>query len=1018
MARLTRAESSDDDDYLENINSQVANQSLHNAGSPGSGTPLRPSKLPSDQVVDLTNSPEPSRGYKSLNSLGFGHSEKPVFGKPGKLMSSLKQKAADASHMFIQPKNRPELHRDQKLPPRILNESKPQTFSSLGPEAYPPEYVQSSYYKAAPSDAAFEDNTFYTDPAKANEDLKALLEGGLEEDDEEDNKGDLEDGTLEGIKVKLLPHQVEGVKWMKGRELGPVKRGKVPKGGILADDMGLGKTLQSISLILSNPRPDREHPDWKKSLNGVERGTLVVAPLALIRQWEQEIQEKVTKSHRISVCVHHGPNRTKRFQDLAKYDVVITTYQILVSEFNYTSETVKAGCFGLHWYRLILDEAHTIKNRNAKSTKACCALRSEFRWCLTGTPMQNNLDELQSLVNFLRIQPYDNLQHWRENIDKPMKNGKGHLAIRRLHALLRSFMKRRTKDVLKEEGALLPGGKKALEAASRNGTGEAPASKFKITERKVVARATEFSPSERRFYNKLEERADKSLEAMMRNKVSYANALVLLLRLRQACNHPSLVGSKLDRDKDALSTDTSNQKNADTSVDDLADALGGMGIQAKKCELCMIDLPQNVSARGEVHCDECLANMDEVNADFTGANTTKKKAKKSKKHTRTTERKQRKPRRRNAVIDSDDEDDEGSWLVDEDQRGQLRLGKVGGTDDENAEGTGEDIGSDDSIHHSESESDSRLDSFVVDDEIDTQKTYEDVSDDDSLVSIDKLGSQPLKSKRQRKPVTRVESESESESQSDSDEDDSGISESELEKTEILQTSNRRAQGKAHLMNSSKIREIVKILHKEATEHKFIVFSQFTSMLDLVEPYLRKEGFKFVRYDGGMKNDAREESLHRLRNDKNTRILLCSLKCGSLGLNLTAATRVIIIEPFWNPFVEEQAIDRVHRLTQTVDVVVYKLTVKDTVEERILELQEKKRLLAMHAIEGGMKKNKDSLKLSLQDLLNLFKPRHDNDASGPGEDGDDALNGLTDFRSKKPAPKKVNRREDDVYGRRW
>ncbi|KAJ0109827.1 hypothetical protein J7T55_004377 [Diaporthe amygdali] len=1007
MARLTRAESSDDDDYLDNINSQVANKSLHNAGSPASR----------DQVVDLTNSPEPTRGHKTLNSLGFGRSEKPVFGKPGKLMSSLKQKAAGASQMFIQPKNRPELHRDQKLPPRKPTESSPETFSSLSPKAHPPEYVQSSYYKAAPSDAAFEDNTFYTDPTKANEDLKALLEGGMEDDDEQENKGDLEDGTLEGIKVQLLPHQVEGVKWMRGRELGPVKRGKVPKGGILADDMGLGKTLQSISLILSNPRPDREHPDWKKSLNGVERGTLVVAPLALIRQWEQEIQEKVTKSHRLSVCVHHGPNRTKRFQDLAKYDVVITTYQILVSEFNYTSDTVKAGCFGLHWYRVILDEAHTIKNRNAKGTKACCALRSEFRWCLTGTPMQNNLDELQSLVNFLRIQPYDNLQHWRENIDKPMKNGKGHLAIRRLHALLRSFMKRRTKDILKEEGALLPGGKKALEAAAKNGSSQAPESKFKITERKVVAVSTEFSPSERRFYNKLEERADKSLEAMMRNKVNYANALVLLLRLRQACNHPSLVGSKLDKDKDALSTDTSNQKNADTSVDDLADALGGMGIQAKKCELCMIDLPQGVSARGEVHCEECLTNMDEVNADFTGINKTKKKTKKTKKHASKAE-KQRQPRKRNVVIDSSDEEEEGSWLVDEDQRGQLRLGKAGGTDDENAEGTGEDIGSDDSLHHSESESGSRLDSFVVDDEVATQATYVDGSDDDSLVSIDKFESHPVKSKRQRKPVTRVESDSESGSQSDSDEDDSGVSESELEKTEILYTPHKGAKSKAHLMNSSKIREIIKILHNEAHEHKFIVFSQFTSMMDLVEPYLRKEGFKFVRYDGSMKNDAREESLYRLRNDKNTRILLCSLKCGSLGLNLTAATRVIIIEPFWNPFVEEQAIDRVHRLTQTVDVIVYKLTVKNTVEERILELQEKKRLLAMHAIEGGMKKNKDSLKLSLQDLLNLFKPRHD-DAHGAGAGGaeDDAMNGLADFRSK-PAPKKAHRREDDVYGRRW
>lgn len=743
----------------------------------------------------------------------------------------------------------------------------------------------------------YDDQTFYTDPAKAEEDLKALLEGGMDEDEDEDEenaKGTLEDGTLEGVSVKLLPHQVDGFKWMKGRELGPVKRGKVPKGGILADDMGLGKTLQSISLIINNPRPDRDDSKWKKSLNGVERGTLVVAPLALIRQWEQELKDKVSKSHRLSICVHHGPNRTKRFQDLAKYDVVITTYQILVSEHGHSSDTLKTGCFGIHWYRVILDEAHSIKNRNAKATKACCALRSEFRWCLTGTPMQNNLDELQSLVNFLRIQPYDDLQHWRKEIDQPMKNGKGHLAIRRLHALLRSFMKRRTKDILKEEGALLPGGKKALEAAAKEGRTEASASKFKITERKVVSVATEFSPAERRFYDKLAERADKSLEAMMKNKVSYANALVLLLRLRQACNHPRLVQSKLDNDKDALSTDASHQKNADANIDDLASAFGGMGLETKKCDICLRELPREIVANGGEHCAECSANIEEIyNEGIEPNNLKKKKSKRPKKKAAKTQEKKRQVRKRNIIVDSDDEEAEGSWLVGEDQRGTLHLGKAGGTDDENAEGEGEDIGSDDSIHHSEEEDGSRLDSFVVDDEKSIQHPVTD-SDDDSFVSIDKIELRPFKTeKKPRKPVRRV-IDSDDESLANSNEEDEDSDESSEDINVALH------HNKERLMTSSKIREIVKILHKEAQEHKFIVFSQFTSMLNLVEPYLHKEGFNFARYDGGMKNDAREESLHKLRNDKNTRILLCSLKCGSLGLNLTAATRVIIIEPFWNP----------------------------------------------------------------------------------------------------------------------
>lgn len=915
MARLTRTASFSDDD-LEAINSQAANLSLHG----GSDTPILTQKSstagsrPQPEVIDLSSSPAPApapvpaSAYRSLNSLGIAHPDNsPVFGKPGKLMSSLKQKAANASNLFYQPKNRPELHRQQqeahvRSPPK----KQPELFSSLGPEAQAPtHYVQSAYYRSPQkqSNAAYTDQTFYTDPAKAEADLKALLEGGMEDDEEEegDTNGTLEDGTVEGIKVKLLPHQVEGLKWMKGRELGPVKRGKVPKGGILADDMGLGKTLQSISLILTNPRPERDSPEWQKSLNGVERGTLVVAPLALIRQWEAEIAEKVSKSHRLSVLVHHGPNRTRRWEDLIKYDVVITTYQIVASEFKHTNENVKTGCLAPRWYRIILDEAHTIKNRSAKMTKACYALNSEFRWCLTGTPMQNNLDELQSLVHFLRIQPYDSFQRWRDEIEKPLRSGRGHVAIDRLHALLRSFMKRRTKEILKEEGALLPGGKKTLEAAANQEGAEAPTSKFKITERKVVAIKADFSPAERRFYDVLARSADRSLEQMMKSKLNYANALVLLLRLRQACNHPRLAEKKLEDDTDALTTEGPMSKAKNTNIDDLADAFGGMGLEIKKCGMCLQEISRARAEKGAVHCKDCADGVATLHSESPILKKTKKsKSRKSKaKKAVKTEQDRRMARKRNVVMDSDDEEGDGSWLVGEDQRGALRLGKAGGTDDENAEGEGEDIGSDDSIHHSEEEDGSRLDSFVVDDEDASQQpTQADSSDDESFLSLSQKVKQPIKSARKpQKPVRRVvglddESEAGSEEEEESSEEDSE------DASEISEE--RPVRARQRLMGSAKIREVIRILDEEAEQHKFIVFSQFTSMLDLVEPYLDSEGFEYVRYDGQMRNDAREESLYRLRNDKRVRVMLCSLKCGSLGLNLTAATRVIIIEPFWNP----------------------------------------------------------------------------------------------------------------------
>lgn len=834
---------------------------------------------------------------KRHDSFHPSSSQRPVFGHTTKMMSSLKQKATG---IFNERRSRPEHHRGQhvavpSVPLYQDRKPEPRTlYSSIGPDANPATYRPPEIFGEA---------EFYTDPAKASADLKALLEGGMEEDEDDQNKEveeAVKDGSFEGLKVKLLPHQVEGVEWMRGRELGPVKKGKVPKGGILADDMGLGKTLQTLSLILSNQKPVQGEKGWKKYFEGIEKTTLVVAPLALIRQWESEIKEKVAKTHGLKVCVHHGPQRTKRFKDLALYDVVVTTYQVLVSEWGHSSEDengVKAGCFGLHWWRVVLDEAHTIKNRNAKSTKACYALRSEYRWCLSGTPMQNNLEELQSLIKFLRIKPYDDLKEWKEQIEKPLKNGKGHVAIRRLHSLLRCFMKRRTKDILKQEGALNPGGKPTKE-------GEKSSTGFKVTERKVVTVATAFSPAERRFYDRLETRADESIERMLKGKVDYANALVLLLRLRQACNHPKLLEGKLDKDKDALSTDTS-QKNSSADVDSLADMFGGMGIVTKTCGICGRNLPKNTVNSDKDTCQECYDDL----AYFKEHETPKRKKPKHKKgkikdiaeesiavpaeDETPYKPKARRPRNRNVVVDSDDEEADGSWLVPEDQQGQLRMGKAGGEEDENAEGGGDWIGSDDSHHASEEEGGSQLDSFVVPDdkakhEQDVEQSY---ASDDSLPSIAAIASQVKEEKLRSSQLSQTDSETDSE-------EDTGVDESELY-SDDGKTHNPRGQA-SQILASAKIRQMMQILHKEVDDHKFIVFSQFTSMMDLVEPFFRKEGFKFTRYDGSMKNDEREASLHRLRNDKNTRILLCSLKCGSLGLNLTAATRVIILEPFWNP----------------------------------------------------------------------------------------------------------------------
>ncbi|KAF2116168.1 SNF2 family N-terminal domain-containing protein [Lophiotrema nucula] len=846
----------------------------------------------------------------------------------------------------------------------------------------------------------------YVDQSKANENIKALLEGAFDEDEvriprtrgrkktqqveaakslaaklqalevtqDAESKGEPEeeeeedDGTVDGLKVKLLPHQVDGVAWMIEKETGAHnKRGKLPKGGILADDMGLGKTIQSIAVMLSNPRPDKDaEPENKKNKIAptVGKGTLIVAPLALIKQWESEINTKVSSSHSLKVLVHHGTNRTKSPDKLKTYDVVITTYQVLASEHASCGEGpdgLKKGCFAVHWYRVILDEAHTIKNRNAKMTKACYDVRSHYRWCLTGTPMQNNLDELQSLIKFLRIQPYSEMSNWKESITGPMKNGRGNLAMRRLQIFLKAFMKRRTKDVLKKEGALNFGGKTK--------TGEdKPA--FQIVARNIETVIGEFTVKERAFYERLSDRAESRLAEMMgAEKTDYIGALVLLLRLRQACNHPNLTKSNVKDDKDALTTEkkvgaasdaqTPRKGGQDADADDLADLLGGLSVATKRCDICQHTLTRDNAAAGAIRCNEC---EDDLNA------SQKKMKKKSKKHKK--DRKQRDgkkqhykmkepadvktSRQRRVVVDSDDED-EGEWIVSDSEQKNVDLGKAGGTDDEDAEGGGDTLGSVDS------------DSFASDDDGTPSKKKQNdsfiVHDTDSEEEGPVIRKQQAKKKKVISLVSEDESESNADSESEESDSEAKSDDSDTDDSEI-------EYNASDLTPSTKIRQLLAILEKETPDHKVIVFSQFTSMLDLIEPFLRREGYNFTRYDGKMRNDLREASLHKLRNDKRTRVLLCSLKCGSLGLNLTAASRVVIMEPFWNPFVEEQAIDRVHRLNQTVDVTVYRLSIHNSVEERILELQEAKRKLAAAAIDGG----KAVGKLSMKDILALF--RHD------------------------------------------
>lgn len=168
-------------------------------------------------------------------------------------------------------------------------------------------------------------------------------------------------------------------------------------------------------------------------------------------------------------------------------------------------------------------------------------------------------------------------------------------------------------------------------------------------------------------------------------------------------------------------------------------------------------------------------------------------------------------------------------------------------------------------------------------------------------------------------------------------------------------------------DSIKLEELIREIEENVGEHKALVFSQFLGMLSLIKERLENVNIQYEYLDGSTKD--RKNHVNRFQSDPNIRVFLISLTAGGVGLNLTAADYVYLVDPWWNPAVEQQAIDRTHRIGQSKTVIAYKMICKDTIEEKILKLQENKKFIAKEIIndeEGFIKK------LTPEDIEYLFQ----------------------------------------------
>lgn len=174
----------------------------------------------------------------------------------------------------------------------------------------------------------------------------------------------------------------------------------------------------------------------------------------------------------------------------------------------------------------------------------------------------------------------------------------------------------------------------------------------------------------------------------------------------------------------------------------------------------------------------------------------------------------------------------------------------------------------------------------------------------------------------------------------------------------------------HWQPSAKVTKCVELLGQfQADGQKTIVFSQFVSLLDLLQVPIDDNKWVCERYDGSMNAEKRNDAIIRFTDDPKTNIMLISLKAGNAGLNLVAASRVIILDPFWNPYIEMQAVDRAYRIGQQRPVEVHRILIQSTVEDRIVDLQEQKKALVEAALDEGASKSVS--RLGERELAFLF-----------------------------------------------
>mmetsp|Transcript_2774 Transcript_2774/g.5185 ORF Transcript_2774/g.5185 Transcript_2774/m.5185 type:complete len:2007 (-) Transcript_2774:2717-8737(-) len=693
--------------------------------------------------------------------------------------------------------------------------------------------------------------------------------------------------------VKLREYQQVGLNWLVSIQTRRLN-------GILADEMGLGKTLQTILLL-----------SYLASYKGIWGPHLIIVPTSCIVNWEVELK-RFCPAFKV-LCYYGSAKRRKELrQGWTKtnwHHIVVTSYQLAVQD-SFAFKRKK-------WYYLVLDEAHNIKNFQSQRWQTLVNFNTQRRLLLTGTPLQNNLMELWSLLHFLMPHVFRSRKEFSYWFSNPMSsiieggNTKKDDLIKRLHGIIRPFVLRRLKKDVEKQ---MPG-------------------KYEHIVKCMLSR--------RQMFLYEEFMARSSTRMALQKGGNYMGMMNVLMQLRKVCNHPDLFEPR------SIITPFCTDRISMTTASIIVDALGSKSPLDKVSDRILYPL-WSVGC-GEPSYDEVLKQNDFVS----------------------TERKRLciEPSLGNKFYDEMSSDHlDGTQLnvglshlfkhltfeIAEDRRSTY-LFKT-------------------KINRGRCDGDTFLYPSSLQDAIKIDIFSSGVSSADfSYREVTLTPNQLLHLKRtQEKEIEQRASELQKNflfyvPRAGSKESvlyplkRSSLDERSLSKLlgsqfEVINRDTRPLffpDKRLVQFDSGKLQVLSELLRNlKQDKHRVLIFTQMSKMLDILEAFLNINGHTYLRLDGATSVDQRQRYMDRFNNDERMFCFILSTRSGGLGINLTGADTVIFYDSDWNPAMDSQAQDRAHRIGQTRDVHIYRLVTEHSIEENILLKAKQKKHLDILVMDEG------------------------------------------------------------------